>query len=219
MGYAIMRIQKHKTSSSIVAAERHGTQRDHLKHRERPERTKENLYYKKYKDLTLLQAFQKETAGMKIRSNGVRMVEIVLTCSPESSKDIENQITQWVNTNMTWAADNFGGKANILFSHCDRDETTVNQHIFLTPIYNGKLNCRHFMGDRYKLSALQTSYAKAMESFNLDRGTCYIDIENAKDKPRHITLKEYYRRIEREREKQKQLNAVKVSLAPDVNKE
>lgn len=209
-----MRIQKHKTSSSIVAAERHATQRDRLKHREHPERTKDNLYYRKNKDLTLLQSFVKDVDehNAKIRANGVRMLEIVLTCSPENNADIVSQLSNWVNSNMNWAAENFGGRGNILFSHCDMDETTVNQHIFLTPFYNDKLNCRHYIGDRYKLSALQTSYAKEMEQFNLERGKCYLDLENAKDKPRHITLKEYYRKIEKERRDKLALKNVKVTI-------
>ena len=217
MGYAIMRIQKHKTSSSIVAAERHATQRDRLKHREHIERTKDNLFYRKHKDLTLLQAFNKETENMKLRANGVRMLEIVLTCSPENGKDIEEQLTKWINTNMNWAAANFGGKENIIFSHTDLDETTINQHIMLIPVYNGKLNCRHYTGDKFKLSALQSSYAKEMEQFNLDRGKCYLDLENAKDKPRHNTLKEYYRRIEAEKRKQLALKNVKISIE-NINK-
>ncbi len=206
MSYAIMRIAKHKTSASIAAADRHAQQRDRLKHRAHPERTRENMLYKKHKDLTLLQSFKSETEGMKIRKNGVLLYEIVLAFSPEKAEEIESRKTEWVNANMKWCADNFGGKENILFSHVDLDETTLHCHIFILPRYENRLNASHYTGSKYKLSALQTSYAEEMECFGLERGKCYVgaDCDN-KNKPRHITLKEYYRKIEKERS-EKSLN-------------
>lgn len=183
-----MRIARHKSCQSLAAAERHGRERHRIRHLKNPDRSKENLIYKKYKDLTLVQSWKKDTEGIKVRKNAVYVIEIVLTFSPEAQKEVEPQCKEWLNTNMNWVAKEFG-KENILQARCDFDEATLHQHIFVVPLIDEKLNAREMIGNRTKLSKLQTSYAKAVESFGLQRGRCYID---EKDRPRHKSLKTFH---------------------------
>ncbi len=197
MAYAIMRIQKHKSCSSLAGADRHGKNRNRLKTLSFPERSKENKIYKKYPDLTLVKSWKKETEGMKIRKNGVYALEVVLTFSPEMRYDIEARQDEWINANMNWLSANFH-KDNITMARVEYDESNLHIHAFITPKINNKLCAKHFIGDKFKLTALQTSYAEAMSKFGLERGKCYADCPNEK-KPRHKTLKEYYYEIENSR--------------------
>lgn len=197
MAYAILRIEKMKSCSALAKAERHGKNREHLKHLSYPERTKENKIFKKYKDLTLVQSWKKDTEGMKVRKNAVYALEIVLTFSPEVRREMEMQADEWVQTNMNWIAKEFG-KENILQARCEFDESNLHQHIFVVPIKDGRLCCREFVGGKAKMINLQTSYAEAVGKFGLERGRCILDSPN--EPPRHHTsLSDYYRKMEQER--------------------
>ena len=98
------------------------------------------------------------------------------------------------------------GRENILYARTDLDETTINAHVLVLPLIetldkNGnkktKLCARHFINGADKLSQMQTSYAEAIaEKFPfLSRGNCYLDSDDS-TKPRHQSLKEYYRKLE-----------------------
>lgn len=189
---------KHKSCSSLAAAERHGKNRDRLKHLTHPERSNENLFFRKYKDLTLVQAWKKETEGVKIRKNSVYMLEIVATYSPEASLYMDSKKTEFIQACMNWAAKEFG-KSNILQARYDADESTGHCHLYICPLTtDGRLCCREFIGNKKLLSQKQNSYAEAMSAFGLERGKCYLG-EEKEDKPRHKTLKEYYKEIEASR--------------------
>lgn len=192
-----MRIQKHKSCSSLAAADRHGKNRSRLKTLSFPERSKENKIFQKYPELTLVKSWKKETEGMTIRKNGVYALEVVLTFSPEVRYEIEARQEEWINNNMNWLSASFG-KDNITMARVEYDESNLHMHAFITPIVNGKLCAKYFIGDKYKLSDLQTSYAEAMTKYGIERGKCYANCTNEK-KPRHKTLKEYYYEIEHSR--------------------
>ncbi|MBR5202531.1 MAG: plasmid recombination protein [Clostridia bacterium] len=195
MATAIMRIQKHKSCSSLAAAERHGLHRDRLKHRAHPERSMHNTAFRKHKDMTLVQMFKEETKNMKIRKNAVLCYEIVFATSPEVSDQVAQNAELFGKTNLSWCAEMFG-KDNVLLSFLEYDETSFHQHAYILCRVDGRLCAKHFTGDKYKLSQLQTSYAHAIQKEFpfLERGKCYIDCDDAK--PRHQSLKEYYRKLE-----------------------
>jgi hypothetical protein len=123
----------------------------------------------------------------------------VLTASPEAMPQIEKNIVEWRNANMKWLKREFS-KDNILQMRLEFDESSIHIHAFIIPRIDNRLCAREFTGNKYKLSKLQSSYAKAMDELNigLERGKCYLGDEK-KDKPRHKTLKDYYREIESER--------------------
>ncbi len=153
--------------------------------------------YKKHRDLSLVQSWKREVAenNIKPRKNSVLAYEIVLTASPEAMPQIEKNIVEWRNANMKWLKREFS-KDNILQMRLEFDESSIHIHAFIIPRIDNRLCAREFTGNKYKLSKLQSSYAKAMDELNigLERGKCYLGDEK-KDKPRHKTLKDYYREI------------------------
>ena len=203
--YSIMRLAKHKSLSSLAGFERHGMQRERLKHRAKPEKSCKNLFYKKYPELTVVQAWKKMTEKISIRKNGVFAIEYVFSVSPTANDKIEQEAELWSSVNLNWLSHIYG-RENILYARTDLDETTINAHVLVLPLVetldkNGnkktKLCARYFINGADKLSQMQTSYAEAIaEKFPfLSRGNCYLDT-NDSTKPRHQSLKEYYRKLE-----------------------
>lgn len=118
------------------------------------------------------------------RKNAVRAVETLLTASPEFFENANpGQVEKWRIESIAWA-EKFWGKENVAQSVLHLDEKTPHLHIVSVPIVGGKLNCRAILGGRAKLAAMQTSYAKAMAQFGLERG-----LEGSKSK--HISPKQY----------------------------
>ena len=123
-----------------------------------------------YKKKSFKEIFRERLKDQKIRKNAVHAVEVVLTFSPGAISD--EQIPAWVWANMRWLEKTFGDPKNIIDARLHLDETTPHIHAFVLPIdERGKLNARAFLGGtNNRMSELQTSYAKAMQSFNLERG-------------------------------------------------
>ena len=195
MPKAIMRILKHHSCSSLASAERHGLHRERLKHRAHPERSQQNTVFRKHPNMTLVQMFKHETKNMRIRKNGVLCYEIVFATSPEVSDRVEQNAELFGRTNLQWCADTFS-KDNVLLSFLEYDEKSFHQHAYILCRVDNRLCAKHFTGDKYKLSKLQTSYAEAIQKEFpfLERGKCYLDCEDSK--PRHQSLKEDYRKLE-----------------------
>ncbi len=204
MAYAILRIEKHKSLSSLAAADRHGKNRSRLKKLSFPERSEENKIYQMHPNLTLVQSWKKETENIKIRKNAVYALEVIQTFSPEIRYDIEDREDEWVQENYRWLQENFPN-CPILQFRVEYDESNLHIHSFILPrTKDNKLCAKQFIGDKFKLSELQSSYAVSMAKFNLERGKCYLDNPNI-PKPRHATLKEYYARLENEQNKSKEV--------------
>jgi hypothetical protein len=124
----------------------------------------------------------------KVRKNGVRAVELMMTASPEVFTRIK--ASEYLNACDEWAKKVFGASNIFLITH-HYDETTPHTSILLVPIDpKGKLNCRHFLGERNKLSELQDSFAETVgKSFGLDRGV-------KGSKARHQTIKQFYGKVQ-----------------------
>lgn len=149
-------------------------------------------------------AMYKKRLPEKVRKNGVRAVEFMMTVSPEVMQRKDFNATKYLNACSNWAREKFG-KENIFFIAYHRDETTPHVSLLLTPIdENGKLNARKFFGGRDKMSALQDDFYNSVgKEFGLDRG-----IKGSKAK--HQTIKSYY-------EKQNQKDQELEKLAEDIS--
>lgn len=149
-------------------------------------------------------AMYKKRLPEKVRKNGVRAVEFMMTVSPEVMQRKDFNATKYLNACSNWAREKFG-KENVFFIAYHRDETTPHVSLLLTPIdENGKLNARKFFGGRDKMSALQDDFYNSVgKEFGLDRG-----IKGSKAK--HQTIKSYY-------EKQNQKDQELEKLAEDIS--
>ena len=222
--FCIMRIKKLHSNSNVGGAISH-----HLRTRETdnadPELMKNNWFYpndyptdqngKTDKSVNADLQFRKDQQQKamalykkrlpeKVRKNGVRAVEFMMTVSPEVMQRKDFNATKYLNACSNWAREKFG-KENVFFIAYHRDETTPHVSLLLTPIdENGKLNARKFFGGRDKMSALQDDFYNSVgKEFGLDRG-----IKGSKAK--HQTIKSYY-------EKQNQKDQELEKLAEDIS--
>jgi hypothetical protein len=107
------------------------------------------------------------------RSNAVLGVEIVMTYNATEVDD-DFDIERWKELNIKWLKENFP-EDGILSVVMHRDEgidngKSAHLHAVVLPLYEGKLNCKHYLSGRKKLIDLQDSYGKAMGEVGLERG-------------------------------------------------
>ena len=208
MGYCILRIEKIK---SIVAAN------GRLKHNRRqteclttnPEKKNVciilNEQMRKDKHKSFREIFHERVKGQKIRKNAVIAVEIVLTFSPGSVPD--EKLREWVGANTKWLKDTFGG--NIIDCQLHRDQKTPHLHcILILRDEKGKLSSRSYLGGtRQVMANLQTSYAKAMEPFGLERG-----VSREITRARHTSTKKW---LNMQAEKEARLSAYETKFGTE----
>lgn len=191
MSFAIMRTQKLKSAVAV---------RGSLKHSYREQETPNADESRSNKNVVLVGANNSKEAMQdfrsklpeKIRKNGVQCVELLITGSNEAmkNKSYDEQMAYFKDS-LTWIADKFGGKDNIINAGVHFDETTPHMYVYLVPLdENGKLNCRKFMGGtRDVMSKLQDSFADVVgKKHNLERG-----IKGSKAK--HQSIAQYYKKI------------------------
>ncbi len=207
--FCIMRITKLHTNANVGGAISH-----HLRTRETdnadPEQIKNNWFYpndypkdeKGFQDKSVnakmeyrqkqqaqAMAMYKKRLPEKVRKNGVRAVEFMMTVSPEAMQKPGFNVRKYLNACDNWARETFG-KENVFFIAHHFDETTPHTSLLLTPIdENGKLNARKYFGGREKMSELQDDFfEKVGKQFGLERG-----IKGSRAK--HQTIKSYYAKL------------------------
>ena len=136
----------------------------------------------------------------KVRKNGVRAIECLVTGSPERMAEMsrEEQDNYFADAKK-WIGENFGGEANVFCAAIHRDETTPHMHVLLVPMAEcekkgKKLAAAEYLDGPAKLTALQTSFAEDVgKKYGLERG-----IEGSKAK--HQTVKRYYSKLNKAKE-------------------
>ena len=126
----------------------------------------------------------------KPRPQQVLAYEALLTVSKDSIAP-EN-IDAWAQESVNWLKQTFG-EENVLSAVLHLDETTPHIHAVIIPIDERNRLCAFsFTGKKSQLQEMQTTYAKAMKPFGLERGEEY-----AKGKFVGDNIKDFYRRIEK----------------------
>jgi len=116
------------------------------------------------------------------RKNAVLAVETILTASPEFfTGKSQDEVLRWANASLE-SMDEIWGVGNLVHASLHMDESTPHLHVYTTPIIDGKLNCRAFLGGRKLMSEMQDRYAENMKQFGLSRGV-------AGSKAKHTTMK------------------------------
>lgn len=189
MAYAIMRTAKLKAPANVSAAASH-IERTRPTHNARPGVANEwliggpGMYA------------QAEKVWAKIpkkRSDAVHGIEVVMTASPEAFQGPNALDAHTFGQAVTeWAKNEFRG-AQILGACMHLDESTPHVQLILIPTdlkSDGtlQLNAKKYLGSAQKLSAMQTSFAKHVESFGLERG-----LKGSKAK--HTTIGQFYSAI------------------------
>ncbi len=186
--YAVMRIAKLKTMGEVGALGRHN------------ERTREtrNADAGRLGDNERLAGTGDWCADVEARlavaryrrPDAVLCLEHVLTASKEFFADHDSaRLVAWRDAAMEWLRDTYG-RANVVAAVLHRDEMTPHIQAVVVPIdERDHLNAKNWTGGATKLSALQDSYARAMEPLGLERGVRGSVAD-------HQTVKEFYAKIE-----------------------
>lgn len=206
--YAIMRTAKLKTNGNVYSSLMHA-----LRERETLNADKDLLKNNEYSipgtnlenesNKDILEKAKKRYEMMlpeKIRKNGVRCVELLMTYSSEYlDPTIESQkkaIPKYLSKCEEWAKNEFG-EENIFFSARHYDEKTPHISVFLVPKIDGKLNASFWLDGRKKMSELQDSFyehiTKSFKKEFLSRG-----IKGSKAK--HKSIKQYYTDVNQSQE-------------------
>jgi hypothetical protein len=184
--YAIMRVSKLKSVGSVSGSSAH-TSRSNQPDNANAEKTADNVRIIGQKGAKLTDLVTHrigDNGGKKVRQSkdpaqrAVVALEIILTASPEYFRPTEpgsygiwemDKLELWMHQNHDWLSDYFG--ANVVLAELHLDEATPHIHAYIVPMdSNGHLNAQSLVGDRSKLSTLQTDYATAMQPLGLVRG-------------------------------------------------
>lgn len=200
--FAILRTQKIKDFSAMARRADH-CERTGKTLPANADKTRQHLntriFPKDYGPEQAILRWRKRLGKKRVRRNAVLGIEIFMGMSPGADTGMTPAtLKAWYQDSINWAAETFGGKANIIAGATNGDETTPHVHLIVIPIdLRGNLNCRYFLGGSAKLRTLQSSYAKAVEQHGLERG-----VEGSKRKyiPQKV-LNEWRNQVDRDYKK------------------
>lgn len=189
MAFAIMRAKKLNGMGSVAAALQH-CYRDRDTPNADASRTADNDH-RAATSTDQAMGRLRELLPEKRRKDAVLAVEYVMTASPEWwTKADQEQQADFFDQAHKWLADKYGAD-RIVTATIHRDETSPHLSAFVVPLtQDGRLSAKEFIGNRTKMTADQTSFAKAVEHLGLERG-----IERSR--ATHTSIKQHYAAIER----------------------
>lgn len=195
MSFAILRTAKLKSFGEIGGSLSHN-------YRDRPSpNANSQLTQNNENSLSsaqLVMSAIKDKLPEKRRKDAVLCVEYLITASPDWVGWNKSDEQKYFDDAKKWLEDRHG-KENVIATTIHRDESTPHLVAYVVPLVDGKLNAKHFLGGREKLSKMQTDFAANVgQSVGLVRG-----LEGSKAE--HQTVKQYYANVN---------TAVKIS--PDV---
>lgn len=169
--FAILRCAKLKKPANLAASLQHT-----FRERETP-----NADLKRRHDNTILLGPDTSEAVLdawrarapeKIRANAVHGLEYFIGASPEAMHAMGRaEQDAYFRNALDWLKERHGAD-NILSAVVHRDESTPHMTVMTIPLdEHGKLNARALVGNRHKLSAMQTDFAKEVGlEHGLERG-------------------------------------------------
>lgn len=175
MAYCFMSTEKIKSLGAFTRKYEHNYRTENVPNADKSRMHLNEEIIKLPENCTYVDAFKKKMIelGHTPRSNAVLGVEIVMTYNAtEVPEDFD--IDKWKELNIKWLKENFP-EEGILSVVMHRDEGVDNGkaahlHAVVLPLYEGKLNCKHYLSGKKKLVDLQTSYGEAMKGVGLQRG-------------------------------------------------
>jgi len=212
--FAILRIQKHKSTHSVWGVARHHAREidcmsatgkksanrawGHSASHAAEEFVKERL-----------KAIEAKGGMFKIRSNQAVALEYMIAASPECLKDSKKAASYLLKAR-EWLEKKHG-KENVIAAYMHADETTPHLHVLVVPVApTGKLSAGFFVDGAAKLSALQTQFhAEVGALYAMDRG---LKKSNAK----HIPVREFWAAVGAEGQQPTRKDYAKAALGFDV---
>jgi Plasmid recombination enzyme len=185
--YAIIRIQKLKSASSVARSAMHALREQDTPNAD-PERTPDNTNLGAESVKGVMEAFRSRLPE-KHRKDAVLCVEYLITASPEAMND-KTRAGQdgYFSDALDWLKTKHGAE-NVVFSGIHRDESTPHMYAYVVPRVGEKLNAKAFFGGAKALNALQTDFSQSVGiKHGFERGL-------ERSKARHIPIREYYARV------------------------
>jgi hypothetical protein len=177
MSYAVIRVAKIKTAQQASAKTAHNYREHALSNadQEAPHPNREYLNHAQRNYGELAEQRISQVVTRKVRADQVRMVEVIMTGSPEAFKrDAEGRAVDYSKSK--WAQDNLHflqnkyGKENVVSFTLHQDEKTPHVHAVIVPITtDGRLAAKELFTPQ-TLRTLQTEYAQAMAPYGMERG-------------------------------------------------
>ena len=169
--YAILRCAKLKKPANLAASLQH-TFRERETPNADPARIRDNTVLVGAEDSRGVLDAWRARAPEKIRANAVHGLEYFIGGSPGAlnamSRDDQDA---YFRRALDWLEERHG-KENVLSAVIHRDEATPHMTVMTIPLDDrGRLNARALVGDRGKLSAMQTDFAERVgQPHGLERG-------------------------------------------------
>ncbi len=124
----------------------------------------------------------------RFRRDAVQAVEVFMGASPAFFETgTKAALRAWRDQSVRWLEDTWG-RENVLSAVLHDDEKSPHIQAVVLPIHDGRLRASHWLDGPQKLTALQDSYAKAVEPAGLRRG-----MRGSRSRVRHTDLKTFYR--------------------------
>ncbi len=127
--------------------------------------------------------------GKKPRKDAVMGIELTMAFSREDRENID--VKKWAEDSVEWARKAFNRRPdlygdNVISAVVHMDEGNPHLHVVVVPIdEKGALNAKAYTGGFQTCVDLQTSYADAMQPYNLQRG-------EKGSRASHKTVKKFY---------------------------
>ncbi len=128
-----------------------------------------NDLVKKFNDIVKENNIKIKKATNNPSMGSVYAIDVQLTCQRTDLS--EEELKRWKKKNVEWLKEYFGEDRVIAaVYHGDEGKNLNHIHAEVIPFFGSTLSAARFLDGWEKLSAMQTSYAKAMEEFGLQRG-------------------------------------------------
>ena len=169
--FAILRCAKLKKPANLAASLQH-TFRERDTPNADPARLKDNTVLVGAEDSRGVLDAWRARAPEKIRANAVHGLEYFIGASPEAMHAMSRaEQDAYFRDALDWLKERHGAE-NVLSAVVHRDESTPHMTVMTIPLDgHGKLNARALVGNRQKLSAMQTDFAEEVGlEHGLERG-------------------------------------------------
>jgi hypothetical protein len=210
MAKAILRIAKLKTGGSIGGLNQHCTRTMEVPNAD-PELLQYNKQLAGTRDMVKDVNDRIAEVGCNVRKNAVLAIEHLITASSEAfnykkitgedgKPALQGNVEAWKEfekSAMKWLIEKYG-VANVVNVHVHKDEKTPHMHAVVVPIKDGKLNARHFISGREKLSEMQDSFSEAVKHVGIERG-----VKGSRAK--HVDIKTFYSQLQENKQVSKQV--------------
>ena len=169
--YAILRCAKLKKPANLAASLQHTFRERETLNANLKLRHENTILHGPDTSEAVLDAWRNR-APEKIRANAVHGLEYFIGASPEAMHAMSReQQDAYFRDALDWLKERHGAE-NVLSAIVHRDESTPHMSVMTIPLDgHGKLNARALVGNRHKLSAMQTDFAKEVGlEHGLERG-------------------------------------------------